>query len=172
MESVLAREPLTLAILVTGTVAAAMIDLRTGRIPNLLTGSLAGIGFVLAAAGAGRLDVGAAVAGCGVGLMLMLPGYLLGATGGGDVKLVAAAGTLLGPWPSLWAVLFTLVAGGAIAVIVAMCRRTVWLTFYRLAFLVQTAGLNKAEIEHSAAGNRFAFGPAIAIGTIIAAISI
>ena len=166
----LSSETLTLAAVVAGTATGAVIDLRTGRVPNPLTASIACFGLALAATGYGRLDVGAAVAGGGVGLMLMLPGYLFGATGGGDVKLVAAAGTLLGPFPTFWAVLFTLIAGAVIAVIVAACRKRVWLTVYRTAFLIQTAGLTASEIETPDAGNRFAFAPAIAIGTIVAAV--
>lgn len=166
----LSSDTLTLGAVVAGTVTGAVIDLRTGRVPNVLTASIACFGLALAASGLGRIDVGAAVAGGGVGLMLMLPGYLFGATGGGDVKLVAATGTLLGPFPSFWAVLFTLIAGAVIAVIVAACRKRVWLTVYRTAFLIQTAGLTASEIDTPDAGNRFAFAPAIAIGTMVAAV--
>ena len=39
----------------------------------------------------------AALGGIAVGLAVMLPGHLIGATGAGDVKFFAALGTLLGP---------------------------------------------------------------------------
>ena len=42
-----------------------------------------------------------------VGLALMLPGHVLGATGAGDVKLMAAIGSLVGPLLVVKAVLFT-----------------------------------------------------------------
>ncbi len=45
----------------------------------------------------GGVSVGAALLGCVIGLVLMLPGHVLGATGAGDVKLMAAVGSLLGP---------------------------------------------------------------------------
>lgn len=172
MLSMLSPDTLTLAAVVVGTATGAVIDLRTGRVPNVLTASIACAGLALAASGLGRIDVGAAVGGFGVGLMLMLPGYLFGATGGGDVKLVAAAGTLLGPFPTFWAVLFTLIAGAVIALIVAACRKRVWLTVYKVAFLIQSAAFSSSEMETSDGGNRFAFAPAIAIGTMLAAVLI
>ena len=77
--------------------------------------AIAGLG--LAAFGCGGISVGAAVLGCVIGLVLMLPGHVLGATGAGDVKLMAAVGTLLGPLVVVNAVLFTAIAGGVLAVI-------------------------------------------------------
>ena len=45
----------------------------------------------------------------------MLPGHLFGATGAGDVKLFAAAGTLLGPSDMVLAFVATAIAGGVLA---------------------------------------------------------
>jgi prepilin peptidase CpaA len=67
----------------------------------VLTGSIALVGLGLARGGLGRVGIWLALAGCLVGLALMLPGYLIGAMGGGDVKLLAAVGTLLGPGATL-----------------------------------------------------------------------
>ncbi len=159
-----------MAVIVAGTGAGAVIDLRTRRVPNALTMSLAGAGVALAASGFGRVGVAAALTGCLVGLSLMLPGHVLGATGAGDVKLLAAAGTLLGPTGTLWAFVFTTIAGGAIALIVAARRRRLWLTFHRSIDLVRTGGANAGEIENStSAGSQFAYAPAIAVGAISAA---
>ena len=99
----------------------------------------------------------------------MLPGHILGATGAGDVKLLAAVGTLLGPTGICWAFVVTTIAGGAIALGVAACRGRLRLTFNRSFELVRTAGATAAEIEDANAGNRFAYAPAIAVGAISAA---
>jgi len=160
-----------LVVIVAGTGVGVVIDLRTRRVPNALTMSLAGAGVVLAASGFGRVGVVAALTGCLLGLSLMLPGHILGATGAGDVKLLAAAGTLLGPTGTLWAFVLTTIAGGAIALIVAARRRRLRLTFQRSFDLVRTGAANAAEIENSpSAGNRFAYAPAIAVGAISAAV--
>ena len=48
-------------------------------------------GLTLAAAHLTGLSMAGALGGFAVGLLLMLPGHLIGATGAGDVKLFAAA---------------------------------------------------------------------------------
>ena len=117
-------------------------DLWSRRIPNVLTlGAAAGAcGYHLAASGwAGLLS---ALAGWAVGLLIFLPLFALRGMGGGDVKLVAALGAWLGPGLALWLGLFTALAGGPIAIIVALSRgylgralRNVWglLMFWRVA---------------------------------------
>ena len=66
-----------------GVIAATVIDIRTRRIPNLLTATMAGVGFGLAAAGVSGVSLWASLLGLVVGLALMMPGHLLGATGAG-----------------------------------------------------------------------------------------
>ena len=163
-------DALALMIVATGAGAAATIDLRSRRVPNVLTLPLAGTGVVLAASGLGHITVGAAIGGGLLGLLLMLPGHFLGATGGGDVKLLSAFGTLLGPAATVWAFLIAMIAGGAIAVFVAVRRGRLRLAMQQSAELVRTAGGNAHEIEHPQAHNRFAYAPAIAIGAILAGV--
>ena len=52
-----------------------------------------------------------AIAGAAVGFLLLLPLQWCGALGGGDVKLMAAFGTLLGPAGVLVAAVFGAIAG-------------------------------------------------------------
>jgi prepilin peptidase CpaA len=141
-------------------------------VPNSLTFSVAALGLTLAVMRVSGLTVTQAFVGLVVGLLLMLPGHLIGATGGGDVKLLAAIGTLLGPKGVFLAFLYTAIAGGVLAVIVAAQRHRLADTVERTAALVRTAGANVAEIEHVAANNRFAYAPAIAIGAIVAALGL
>ena len=115
-------DALAFTILAAGVGAAAVIDLRTRRIPNALTASLAGAGFLLAATGLGRVGVMAALAGGLAGVLLMLPGHMFGGTGAGDVKLLGAIGTLLGPGDTFRACLVAMIAGGVLALIVAVHR--------------------------------------------------
>lgn len=163
-------DAIPLAIVAAGAGTGAVIDLRVRRVPNALTVSLAALGVAVALAGLGRVGVGAALAGCLVGLLVMLPGYLLGATGGGDVKLLAAAGTLLGPAGILWAFLYTLLAGAALALVVSALRRRLRRTVDETMWLVFSRGANVPAIEDPRANNRFAYAPAIAIGAVLAAL--
>ena len=101
--------------------------------------------------------------------MRILVGFI-GATGGGDVKLFAAVGTLLGAKLIGIAFIYTAIAGGALAVVVAIRRSRLRQTLEGTATLVHTGGANVAEIEKTSADNRFAFAPAIALGTLAAAL--
>jgi prepilin peptidase CpaA len=153
-------------------VLIAAIDLRTRRIPNLATLTVAGLGLVLSATGASGHTAYGALAGLGLGLLLMLPGHLFGATGAGDVKLFAAMGTLLGPGAVVSAFLYTAIAGGMLAFVIAARRRRLVETVNGVAELVATRGANVADIEAPTRHNRFAYAPAIAVGTLLAALGV
>jgi prepilin peptidase CpaA len=161
---------IVIGTLTAGVAAAAFIDLKTRRVPNALTGLLALSGIVFATFGIGHLTVGAAVLGLLLGLALMLPGHLFGATGAGDVKLFAAMGSLLGPAPIVGAFFYTALAGGVLAAIVAIRRRRLRQSLGAAARLVASGGANAAEIEKVGEPNRFAYAPAIAVGSILSAI--
>jgi prepilin peptidase CpaA len=159
----------TLAI---GALTGAVIDLRTRRVPNVLTVGLAATGVAAAATGLSGLSLGASLAGFALGLALMLPGHILAGTGAGDVKLFAAIGTLVGPGTITTAFLYTAIAGGVLALIVAIRRRRLQRTLDRTAGLVSGNAAMTAEIESPLANNRFAYAPAIAVGTLLAALGV
>ena len=157
-----------LGVLAAGLVAATVIDLRSRRIPNVLTGGMVALGLSLAATGASGISVPASIMGFCLGLALMMPGYLLGATGAGDVKLMAAVGALIGPVLVINAFLFTAIAGGVLAVIVAARRKRLGATLAQTGRLVAAPGQAPKEIQAATRASRFAYGPAIAAGTMIA----
>jgi prepilin peptidase CpaA len=158
-----------LVIVAVGSGTAAVIDLRTRRVPNVLTMIMASVGIAAAAAGIGRVGVAGACAGCVLGAVLMLPGHVLGATGAGDVKLLAAAGALLGPALTIRAFVVTVIAGGVIALVVAIHRGRLRSTLNATRRLAVGSAV-AAEIEDPQAGNRFAYAPAIAVGATLAAL--
>jgi prepilin peptidase CpaA len=164
-------DPLIVGAVGGGGATGVAIDLYTRRIPNVLTLSIAATGVAFAAIGLGRLTPAEALLGFVVGLVLMLPGHVIGATGAGDVKLFAAIGTLLGPRGALMAFLYTALAGGAIALVVAMRRRLLRDTVSRAAMFMRTGGANVGEIE-TARSNRFAYAPAIAVGALAVALGL
>jgi prepilin peptidase CpaA len=136
-------EVVTSAAVIASSVAAAAIDLRTRRVPNALTAATATAGLVMAVTGVGITGVTYSIVGGLVGFALLLPGYIWGGTGGGDVKLLAALGTLLGPDRIIVAFLGAAMSGGLLALAIALLRRR---------FRNQT----------------FAYAPAIAMGAIVA----
>jgi Flp pilus assembly protein protease CpaA len=164
-------DPFTVTAVVGSGLSSTLVDLYTRRIPNPLTLTVAASGLVLAALHLGAVSVSQALLGFVVGLALMLPGHLIGATGAGDVKLFAALGTLLGPSGIVVAFLYTALAGGVLAIVIAARRRLLLATVRRAAALVRTAGANAGEIERSVV-NRFAYAPAIAVGALAAALGL
>jgi Flp pilus assembly protein protease CpaA len=171
MPLLLTPNALAIGAVAAATVAAAIIDLRTRRVPNALTMSVACGGVAIAALGIGPIGIGAAISGCLIGLAVMLPGHLIGGTGGGDVKLLASVGTLLGPTATLRAFVATAIAGGVIAVVVALRRRRMGATLAGTTRLVASMGSNATDVEHPRRDNRFAYAPAIAVGAIVAALT-
>jgi len=105
------RLPVLLALLLLG----AGLDLRKRRIPNLLTVGGAVIGLAMGLWAVPPLGGAASLAGLALGLALMLPFYATGVMGAGDVKLMAMAGSFLGPGSTLQAVLFVWLTGGLLA---------------------------------------------------------
>jgi prepilin peptidase CpaA len=158
---------LQLVVLASALVTAVVSDVRTRRIPNWLTGSLAVAGLGMALAGRG-LTPGQAALGLVAGLLLMMPSHLIGATGAGDVKLMGAVGAVMGPEQVLRAFVFSAVAGGVFAVIIASRRGRLGATLRGTRQLIAAPVASRQVIEAPGRANRFAYGPAIAVGAFAA----
>jgi prepilin peptidase CpaA len=156
-----------LFVLAVGLAIAVYTDVRTRRIPNALTGSMAAAAFGIAAMGFGVTPAQAAL-GLLVGLAVMMPGHVIGATGAGDVKLLAAIGSLVGPSLALRVCLYSAVAGGVLAVAVAARRGLLTSTLYSATQLVVAPAGAREAIASAPRASRFAYGPAIAVGTLVA----
>lgn len=102
--------------------AACVTDVRHRRIPNVLTfgAALAAVAFHVAVDGFGGLSTSAG--GWLVGVLLFLPFFALGGMGAGDVKLLAALGAWLGPGDAFWVAVYGSLAGGVMALAVALGR--------------------------------------------------
>ena len=155
-----------LFVLSLGLAAAVYTDVRTRRIPNWLTAGMASAGFGIAFGG-GVVTPVQATLGLLAGLALMMPGHVIGATGAGDVKLMAAVGAVVGPEMAFRAFLYSAVAGGVFALAVAMRRGILANTLQDAGRLVTAPAVARAAIESPSRSNRFAYGPAIAVGTLV-----
>jgi prepilin peptidase CpaA len=157
---------------------AVFTDLREQRIPNSLTLSTALFGILFHGLGgfvfgpeSGAGGVLFALAGLGVGLALMLPPYLFGVMGGGDVKLLAAVGACLGWQVTVEAFLYSSLAGGVYALAVLLLRHRPMLgrilrNFWAALWLLLAS--RKAEYAPVRGGEtlpRLCYGLAIAAGT-------
>jgi prepilin peptidase CpaA len=104
-------------------------------------------------------SIGAVLAGSATGFFALLPFYLLGGMGAGDVKFFAALGSFLGPFATLLAVALTLVVGALIA--------TGVFVYYRF-YDRHRSEPTKADQKNTNGKvvMSFPYAPAIALGTI------
>jgi prepilin peptidase CpaA len=108
------------ALIVAGVACAT--DLRSARIPNALTFGAVVLAVLYHTAAPDGFGFGRAILGLGVGLLVFFPVFALGGLGAGDVKLMAALGTWLG-WQSILQVaVFGALAGGVMALALALRR--------------------------------------------------
>ncbi len=129
---------LSTILLLASLSAAALIDLRSRRIPNSMTVSAALLGLLLSASGGAQALIGLVL-----GLLLGVFGWLFGAWRAGDAKLIAATGAIMGAHDLINALVWTFIAaaliGGAIllkkGVLLARLRRL--LHYIRLALLTK-----------------------------------
>ena len=166
--------PITGRILLGSLVAvAAVYDIRYRRIPNwlVLTGIVAGLLWNgLAPDG---LGLGRGAAGLGLGFALYFPLYLLRARGAGDVKLLAAAGSIVGPVNCFWLFMLTAVLGGVIAVIYLLFKRRLGHTYFNVQWIMRDLVRLKAPYQsseeldvNSTKGMRLPHGALIAVGSL------
>jgi prepilin peptidase CpaA len=161
-------------VAMSGIAAAASIgDVRTGRVPNVLTVSAAAVGVCYATLHSGLGGLGSSLLGCLLGLGLFLPLFALGGMGAGDVKLLAAFGAWLGPAGVFWAAIWASLVGGALALVVsgwkgylpeALRNVAAMIGVWRGVGLSPIAGITLTE----SAGPRLAYAVPIGVGAILA----
>jgi prepilin peptidase CpaA len=122
--------------LVAVVLSAGFYDLRTRKIPNWLnlSGLVLGLGLnTLLLHGHG---IALALLGLGLSLLIYIPLYLVRGMGAGDVKLMAAVGSIAGPQNWLGIFLITALLGGAVALILVFFKRRMYETLANLATIV------------------------------------
>lgn len=162
-------------VLIALLVAAACIDVKSNRIPNWLTfgGAVYGLLYNTVFPLSGdSLGVLFALKGLGLGLAMLLPMYLLRAMGAGDVKLMAMAGAFLGASATFSAAIATLIAGGILAVCVALWRGVMDCTLRNVAMMLRgtmftvATGVGGLGVPEGPSASKLPYGVAIAVGTI------
>jgi prepilin peptidase CpaA len=168
------------ALLVVLLLLAAAIDVRQMRVPNWLTLSGAAAG-VLLSAGTPWIETGmrwaldgalSSLGGMGVGLLLLLPLYVLGVMGAGDVKLMAMVGSFVGLQQIVQTVLCVFVVGGLFAAMWILCRRVFRRAAANVALIVMAmaagaaSGTGRVSAPFTSVG-KLPYGVAIALGTLV-----
>jgi prepilin peptidase CpaA len=84
------------------------------------------------------------------------------------VKFMGAIGAIVGPGMVVSAFLFTALAGGVLALAVAVQRQRLAVTLAGTGRLIAAPAEARSEMRQAAPVSRFAYGPAIAIGSVLA----
>lgn len=161
----------SVAVIVLCATAVA-IDLRTRRIPNVLTFGAALLALAFHGLAAGVQGALVSIVGWLIGAALFYPFFALGGMGAGDVKLLAAVGAWLGPAAALWTGIYGSIAGGALAVLVAVRHRYLGTAVSNLGLLMASwrvsgvRSVSRLTLEHGQ-GPRLAYALAISIGAMV-----
>jgi prepilin peptidase CpaA len=129
--------PLVLQIILLLVVSgAAVYDIRFRRIPNwlVLTGLVLGLGINMGLfgwRGAKSSLLGAALA-----FLIYFPLYLLRGMGAGDVKLMAAIGSMVGAANWFGIFIITVLLGGVMAIILLLTRGKLLNSLSNIGFLL------------------------------------
>lgn len=129
--------PLVLKLALIAVVAiAAFYDVRTRKIPNWLnlSGLVLGLGLNTLLLHTHGLVV--AMLGLGLSLLIYIPLYLVRGMGAGDVKLMAAVGSIAGPQNWLIIFLVTAILGGVAAFALVFCKRRIPETLANLSIII------------------------------------
>src|SRR5262245_26451498 len=97
-------------------IVAAWIDGKELRVPNWITFPMIISGWIYCTATMGWTGLGESLLGTAVGLGLLMPAYLIGGMGAGDVKLLAGVGAWVGSYITFYAFCWSAIIGGIIAV--------------------------------------------------------
>jgi prepilin peptidase CpaA len=152
-------------------ITAAYLDIRSGKIPNLLTYPTMLVAVIYHSIASGWDGLFFSSTGLMLGIGLLVIPYMMGGMGAGDVKLLGAAGSILGPKGVFMSCLLSAVAGGIYAAfLLVLYRRQLrpfierWLT--TLKALILSGRLIYLRPDKKAKAPKLRYGVAIAAGTI------
>jgi prepilin peptidase CpaA len=152
-------------------VAAAIMDVQQRRIPNWLTYPAILAGVLLRTSYFGWNGFLSAVAGCLLAGGIVFVFYAVRAMGAGDLKLLAALGSIVGPSAIVTVLLATGIAGGVLALIYVTYRGQTRATLSNVGAVMKFhawGGLQahpELNLDNPAA-LRMPYGLAIAVGTL------
>jgi len=118
-----------MAVTTAGVVVATIFDWRMRKIPNILTFSMIVLGFLANILQHGFPGFQHSFLGLCLGILLLYFPFQLGGVGGGDVKLMGAIGSLLGPVLIFKIFLASAICGGILSLVYMIKRKAARKTF-------------------------------------------
>lgn len=161
---------------------AAWQDIKDHRIANrvVLAGVIMGLmfnAFIPPGDGfnspaPGGLGWWGSLTGIGMGMVVLLPFYLLRAMGAGDVKLMGMVGAFLGPGQVLGALLGTFLVGGIMSLMIALRADAIGRLLGNVKFMLlggavkMSAGQAPLMNDLNQSVGKLPYAVAIAVGTV------
>lgn len=152
-------------ILLVATAVGALTDIKSGRIPNALTYPLWVFGGIYALAGGGRDALLDSLSGFALAFVPCFLLYLSGGLGGGDVKMMAAVGALMGFHFTASAMLTSIFVGAAIAVLIVIWEGRIVTTLKYLGW--RLFGWGRGTSFETEAPAQVPFGVAICLACVL-----
>lgn len=137
------------ALLALVVITAALFDLRWRRVPNSLTLPGLLLGILLNTILYQREGLWSSLEGLGLAFLIYFGLFLLRGMGGGDVKLMAAVGAIVGPGNWLRIFFLTLIFGAVAAIILIFVKRRVRRTFQNIGLILASLGSGQPPYEKS-----------------------
>ncbi len=156
-----------LLVLAVMLAVAVYIELKEKRIPNWLTLSGMALGLLISYLH-GTTAFWSSLGGLAIGFGFLFIFYVFGGVGGGDVKLMGAAGALMGVEMIKPALFYTTFIGAFIAVMMVIWRRDFWL---RISLGLHSLAFWRKQDKNQPAplpAIKVPYGTAIAIGCVLA----
>jgi prepilin peptidase CpaA len=157
--------------LVTLLVISAVSDVRSTKIPNIMTMPFAVLAVVLHSYSKGLDGFLFSTAGMAAGIGLLILPYMMSGMGAGDVKLMGAVGSFLGVKATLESFIIIALAGGVYSLALILIRRDMFKGFFSeklviLSTMVMLRHYVPTQTGSSGHKPRLKYGVAIAFGTI------
>jgi len=145
---------------------AAVMDVRHRRIPNWISLGGMAAGLVLWTWHSGLSGFLISMTGLLLGSAFFLPFYIARGMGAGDVKLMGAVGSFLGPYHVFVAAIVVALLGGVIAAWVAYRQKRLKVAL-RDSLLVVFRQQSPKTLEHATKEDAIPYGLAIASGALL-----
>ena len=166
-----------IATLLVLLAVAVITDLKSHRIPNILLAPALSLALLFHTMHGGPGGLMMAIGGLALGLAMLMPLYLVGGMGAGDVKLLGVVGCFLGPWGAVIAGMGTMMIGGIFGIVIIAWRHIRpaihTIQIHAIQMLSPLAGESHTGadltlLKPQEPVTTMAYAPAIAVGTVTA----
>ena len=137
-------------VLLLVVIVAGVYDYRYRRIPNwsVLVGLIFGFALNMFLAPSAWEGLLTSLKGMGVAFLIYFPMYILRGMGAGDVKLMAAIGSIVGFANWIGIFLITAILGGVVAVLLLLSRHRLQHGLANVGFLISQLLVFRAPYAH------------------------